>query len=84
MKHLCEYIFENLINEVNFSGKNWSHNGKYDYAEAVLNDIIYNDSPIGLGKSSINQYIKFNLSEKDIHNLEEFKSTSSNRLLKSS
>lgn len=74
MKHLCEYIFENLINEVNFSGKNWSHNGKYDYAEAVLNDIIYNNVPIGLGKSSINQYIKFNLSEKDVHNLEEFKS----------
>ena len=68
-KNLYHYSSDEYITKVNNI-----HNGKYDYAEAVLNDIIYNDSPIGLGKSRINQYIKFNLSEKDVHNLEEFKS----------
>lgn len=75
MKHLQEYILENIVNifEVAFSSSNWSHNGKYDYATRVIDDII-NGHIIGLGSSKAEQYIKFELTNSDIDNLKDFKS----------
>lgn len=75
MKHLQEYILENIIDifEASFSSSNWSHNGSYDYPQLVINDIL-NDKLIILGKDDKSgfKYIKFNLSTTDKDSLSNF------------
>ena len=89
MKSLLEYIVENINNITNaFESKmgdaaehNWNHNGKFDYAIKVLDNII-NDKLVILGDKHAEQYIKFELTNKDKEMLNDFKSNITSKTYK--
>lgn len=66
-----KYIKPKRLNESTFSGANWEHNGKFDYAIAVI-DKLLNDEDLRLGKNG-EIPVKLDASKFDKEKLQELR-----------